>query len=460
MLPVPDDRQNSLDPDNELVLPEDDELDQSRREHQKVELPERAAGMSSPLLRRVIAGEVKERVRPDRPAGEQAARNAVVRREVGTGSPVELGRSLVGGENVEDRAGKWDEDRAGAASTPGRPPDSDQSFAVIGHGDGEADGDGPVLAGTASPASEPEPARRRRRRGFDQEAEWQDGGRSPIWWLGGGILCVLMIGIVVLVMVRKGGFGETALPSRKKEAVVPATRYESLPIAEFVAKSSELLPIVKEVLLQAESGPGDAKWLRGGEESLKRRQAWRKRYPAPSRFRKESLHEIHASGNDYFAYLLLTGEREGFEPLMAYFVKAEGQEGETEDRMLLDWEATEGYSEVLVDEVGMLQDGKPRMMRANIRTSNFYTNVYPDERFRSYTIHHDDPGEWLWAYAERDSEVDQQILKHMMRRDGLDRHRRVTLKIAKGLEGSRHNQVQIREFVFGGWIEPSPRPGR
>jgi hypothetical protein len=175
-------------------------------------------------------------------------------------------------------------------------------------------------------------------------------------------------------------------------------------------------------------------------------QEWRERFPGAASFREESTHEIHASGNDRFAYVIMTGVRDDYSPLMAYFVKEDG-------RMVLDWEASEGYSEVLIDEVDALRDGKPRMMRGVIGLSNFYTDVYPEKDYRCYTLHHDDPGEWLWAYAKRESEVDFRLISHMQARDSLGRSRRVTVKLTKNQEGSRDNQVEIEEFLFGGWIE-------
>ncbi len=127
--------------------------------------------------------------------------------------------------------------------------------------------------------------------------------------------------------------------------------------------------------------------------------------------------------------------------------------------MLFDWEASEGYSEVLLDEVDVLKDGEPRMMRVVISLSNFYTDVYPEEEFRCYTLHHDDPGEWLWAYAERESALDIGLLSHMSRRDPLGRASRVTLKITKKRAEGRANQVEVVEFLFGGWIAPPPQDG-
>lgn len=267
------------------------------------------------------------------------------------------------------------------------------------------------------------------------------------------MLCVLLVAGAVYFVVGQGR-ETTGAPAAGGErrpqssaSNVSGISYENLPISDFVARSAELLPELREVLIRSESGDGGAELLRGGEASLRRRDAWRERYPQPAPFREEGLHEIHASGTNRFAYIMMTGEREDYSYLEAYFVK----EG---DHMRLDWEATEGYSEVLPDEVEVLKDGKPRLMRAVVTLSNFYTDVYPEEHYRCYTLHHDDPGEWLWAYADRAGEADVRLLTHMAGRDPLGRTRKVAVMITKKVAGSRANQVEIGEVLFGGWIAP------
>lgn len=426
-----DDEQEGPDPDEEMVLPEEDELDRRRKQKHKVDLPERSGG--SPLLRRVIVGEAKEKAG----GGERGDRRA-------GGGRRRPGREIVGSVQPVGTS----EEGKHAMTPPGktRGEAGDRS-------DGDNKGLGEVVARLEPEAAPGVERRRRRTVKFDQEAQWEGREWSSLWWLGAGFLCLLMVGVSVFLVVGRGG-GETRArtsggglkPGRAAPDVIDIP-YEDLPIADFVARSAELLPKVRSVLMRSESGEGGSELLRGGEASLRRRNAWRERCPQPAPFREEGLHEIHASGNNRFAYLVLTGEREDFSFVEAYFVK-------DEDRMLFDWEATEGYSEVLPAEVEVLEDGTPRMMRAVIGLSSFYTDVYPEETYRCYTLHHDDPGEWLWAYADRSSEVDVRLLTHMASRDPLGRSRRVTVRIAKRVGGSRANQVEIQEMLFGGWIAP------
>jgi len=438
-----------------LALPEGEETAPPEGEKSKVDLPQRSK--SSPLLRRVIGGGLKDKGRGDDERKEQGQRAGPGRvgREIAPG-----GRS--GGAPGEKGAGQGPASRESTGKErrlagPPAPLAGAPAVEERGNEPGVLDV-AEVFTKTAPDTAEnPQAGRRRRHKPkMDQEAEWQGGGRSSLWWLGGGLLCVLLVTISVFVMLRRGGAVDSEparQPGRALEADPETKPYESLPIAEFVARSAELLPVVRDVLMRAESIDGQddedklaAELLRGGVDSFRRRQKWRERYPAPAPFREDGLHEIHASGTANFAYVIMTGEREDFERLTAYFVKEDG-------RMLLDWEATEGYSEVLIDEVEVLKDGSPRMMRGVISLSNFYTDVYPENEFRCYTLHHDDPTKWLWAYAELNGEVDFRLLTHMQTRDPLGRAQRVAVKITKQREGSRANQVEISEMLFGGWIE-------
>ena len=440
-----DEEENRLEPDEELILPDEDNLERRRQAKQKVVLPERTAG--SPLLRRVIVGDVREKgadseAKPERPErrGPEREIGGTVPRDAPSGDdrPARESRAHLPGNGERPQ-------EVGERS----PANADRRDVaeVFTRAATDAAGDG------APPVDRP----RRRKSRVDQESEW-GRGRSSLWWLGAGVLCLLLIGGAVLLVVYKGAAeGRDAAGGALPRSQKPATgesdiAYESLPIAVFVARSAELLPEVREILMTSESGEGGAELLRGGEASLQLRTAWRKRYPRPAPFREEGLHEIHASGTQRFAYLMMTGERDDYSYLEAYFVKEDGG-------MLLDWQATEGYSEVLVDELEILRDGKPRMMRAVVTLSSFYTDVYPDEKYRCYTLHHDDPGEWIWAYAERNGEVDIGLLSHMSRPDPLGRARKVTVRIAKQEEGSRANQVELVEFLFGGWVAPPARDG-
>jgi hypothetical protein len=123
--------------------------------------------------------------------------------------------------------------------------------------------------------------------------------------------------------------------------------------------------------------------------------------------------------------------------------------------MRLDWEASEGFSEILPQKVPALRDREPRMMRVMINGSNFYTDIFPEERFQCYTLQHLDPAEYVWAYAERESEVDFKLRRRVMQQTPWGKQRRAVVTVRRGPEGSRPNQVEVLDLLYGDWIVPS-----
>jgi hypothetical protein len=198
-------------------------------------------------------------------------------------------------------------------------------------------------------------------------------------------------------------------------------------------------------------GPELAKFIRGGEESRLRRLAWAERKPVPVRHYPLSKRQLHAASARKYAYLIMVGLDSNHLRAVAYFTK----EG---DSFKYDWEASEGYSEILPGEVDQLTGEESKLMRCIVKPSNFYTPSFPEEEFQGYTLHHSDPGEFVWAFARRSSESNKSIMSHFNGRVFMDTVGRVTVRVAKGPEGARSNQLEIVEFVHIDWFAPTVTP--
>jgi hypothetical protein len=222
-----------------------------------------------------------------------------------------------------------------------------------------------------------------------------------------------------------------------------------IPIAEFVERSAELLPLVAEVLASAESKQGEelARLLRGGEESLARKQDWEARGAVSARHEPRTARQLHAAAVGGMGYLVLAGLDAEHLVACAYFVK----DG---DDFKYDWEASVGYSELLPGEVETLADQEPKLMRVVVSHSNFYTPQFPEETYRCYTFHHQDPGVFVWAFAKRNSLADRSLVASYLARDLAGTEGRATIKVRKGPEGARANQLEIVEFLHTDWITP------
>ncbi|MCP4732320.1 MAG: hypothetical protein GY872_19825 [Roseibacillus sp.] len=318
--------------------------------------------------------------------------------------------------------------------------------------DGSAPDDLPVSARSVSvPRRIPESGLQRHYRGeAKQEADWMGSQVLSLWWVLAGALC-----IVVLWVFLSGSFNIPVKPTllEEPERLTMNDDLSDVPIADFVARADEILPEVADLLEKVNSaeGPELAKLIRGGEESRLRRLAWLEREPVPTRHHPLTTRQLHAASARKHAYLIMVGQDLEWLRAVAYFTK----EG---DSFKYDWEASEGYSEILPSETDQLTGEESKLMRCIILPSNFYTPGFPEEEFQGYTLHHSDPGEFVWAFALRSSEGNKGIVSHFSGPVFQGTEGRVTIRVRKGPEGARSNQVEIVEFVHGDWFTPTVTP--
>ena len=296
-----------------------------------------------------------------------------------------------------------------------------------------------------------ESGRQRHYRGeAKQEADWMGSQVMSLWWVLAGALC-----IVVLWVFLSRSFNTPVNPTSLEEPdrLTINEDLSDFPIAEFVAPDSEILPEIVDLLEKVHSaeGPELAKFIRGGEESRVRRLAWVERKPVPTPHYPLTRRQLRAASAKKYAYLIVVGLDPDYLEAVAYFTK----EG---DSFKYDWEASEGYSEILPGEADQLTDEESKLMRCKAMPSNFYTPSFPEEEFQGYTLHHSDPGEFVWAFAGRSSESNKKIMSHFSGRAFPGTMGRVTIRVKKGPEGARSNQLEIVEFVHSDWFTPTVTP--
>jgi len=271
-----------------------------------------------------------------------------------------------------------------------------------------------------------------------------------LWWVLAGAIC-----IVVLCVFLSGSFNNPVNPTSLEvpDRLTMNEDMSDVAIAEFVARADEILPEIGDLLEKVNSveGPELAKFIRGGEESRLRRLAWLEREPVPSRHRPLTKRQLHAASVKKDAYLIMVGQDLDWLQAVAYFTKED-------DSFKYDWEASEGYSEILPGETDQLVGEESKLMRCIILPSNFYTPIFPEEEFQGFTLHHSDPGVFVWAFARRSSEGNKQIMSHFSGVAFPGTAGRIAIRVRKGPEGARSNQVEIVEFVHGDWFSPTVTP--
>ena len=274
-----------------------------------------------------------------------------------------------------------------------------------------------------------------------------------LWWVLAGVFCIAVIWFF-LSQTFDTPVNPQALPEPNRFEV--NEDLSDVPIADFVARSAEILPLIEETLDKVSGAEGIelAPFIRGGEASVELRRAWLAREVVPAMHHPVSQRELHAASSSGSAYLILGGLNKEYLDSVSYFVSEEGD-------FKLDWEASEGYSELLPGEEEELSDAEPRLMRAVVRASTFYTPQFPEAQYQSYMLHHRDPGQFVWAFALRSSEANTKLRGYFDSASrGIPNTRyRVTVRVRKGPEGARANQLEIVEYLHPDWFTPKQSDG-
>ncbi len=285
---------------------------------------------------------------------------------------------------------------------------------------------------------------RKKLQGLQGEEAWSGVQSMSLWWVLAGILCVA---VVAYFLAMNFNDREQVRKIKTPQRTLVKKDFEPSEVSEFVAAAEDLLPGMAEVLeaFKAAEGEDLVPLMPEGAESLARFQEWRARQAVPARYDVASARELHAAALGKKAYLVLTGLDKEHLAAAAYFIRRDG-------KFLYDWEASEGYSELLPGEAEELDDEEPRLMRAVVSVSGFYTPQFPEKEYRCYALHHRDPGVYIWAFAKRNTVLDTKMLATYYGRDVPGTSGRVTVRVRKGPEGARFNQFEIVEFVQNDWI--------
>lgn len=120
------------------------------------------------------------------------------------------------------------------------------------------------------------------------------------------------------------------------------------------------------------------------------------------------------------------------------------------DGLKIDWESWVGWSEMPWDKLIESRPTSPMLVRAKLKWMDYYNFGFSDEsKWRSYQLLSPNEEQSLFAYAERNSSLDQ-VLRPAEKSIFIH----VTLKIRFPDNGEKRNQVVIVEHVSDGWVVP------
>ncbi len=276
------------------------------------------------------------------------------------------------------------------------------------------------------------------------EDDWT-GQTMSLWWVLAGLGCVAIVALALSSQMDK-----QPVPKRIEEPVRTQFKdsLESVPIRELVETSQDLVPVVTGLLETVEEQSEEmARAVRGGEKTVRLMEDWHRRLPRSAPFNPELTMKMHAATLKGTGYLIMEGFRKDHTRMTAYFLQEDG-------RYVLDWQASVGYSEVLPAEVAELDGEDSLLMRVQAAPATFYAGPFTEEEYQCYSLSHLDPAVWVWGYARRSSlaNVGLQMTVRARSLGGTDR--RATIRVRKGPEGGRPNQVEVVDFLHVDWLSP------
>lgn len=168
--------------------------------------------------------------------------------------------------------------------------------------------------------------------------------------------------------------------------------------------------------------------------------------------------EAFAPGEDLSGYITdnagrpgigLAGRKGDFSRFEVFFVR----EGE---RMMLDWEASEGIGEVQIAELHGGAGGQGGVVRATIRPSTFHTADFPEDGYRSYQLSDAAGKHSVWGFAPQGSPV-AEALDAEFNEGSVLFERNEEIRAAVRLAGSAGGSgkcYEITEMLHKGWVTP------
>lgn len=155
-------------------------------------------------------------------------------------------------------------------------------------------------------------------------------------------------------------------------------------------------------------------------------------------------------------YLVVSGTRRDFSSYQAYFVHQDG-------RVVLDWEASTGWSEKSIGEIAETKPRKDILVRCLLEKRPVYEFESDGVEYSGYFVSSPDLGSRILAYNplnnERNLETERE-LKSILNYGGIvirtapQKNRRVTLKIRHRSGIGEEGVFEIAEFEYDGWLSP------
>jgi hypothetical protein len=162
------------------------------------------------------------------------------------------------------------------------------------------------------------------------------------------------------------------------------------------------------------------------------------------------------SGSDPLGYLQLTGTREDGNPYEIYFVQEN-------DKVLLDWEASLGWSELPIPEFIEKKPRKMTLIRCRVTKEPSFDQMFGSVAYSGYLLSGEFSDQFFLAYVPLDSErgkiMDRDFKLMLNYGSGVTDEPpladvKATVRVRYGDADGNENIFEIVEFLHDGWVTP------
>jgi len=162
------------------------------------------------------------------------------------------------------------------------------------------------------------------------------------------------------------------------------------------------------------------------------------------------------SGNDQFGYLQLTGTREDGNPFEIYFVQED-------DKVLLDWEASLGWSELPLPEFIEKKPRKMTLLRCRVTKQPSFDQMFGSVAYSGYLLSGEFSDQYCLAYVPLDSDrgktMDRDLKLMLNYASGVTdepplEDQKATVRVRYGDAAGNEDIFEIVEFLHDGWVTP------
>lgn len=165
---------------------------------------------------------------------------------------------------------------------------------------------------------------------------------------------------------------------------------------------------------------------------------------------------VKSSDGGERGYVKVTGTRVDGNPFEAYFV-------ESENRVLLDWDATVGWSEMAVAEIAEKKPRKEVLLRCRVSKKTTFDQSFGTVEYSGYVISGDVSDEFFLAYVPLDTDGGKAMDRELrlllnygsfVSNQPPYENQKVTLRVSYSSERGKNGLFEIVEFLHEGWVSP------